>query len=110
MLFRSGELYHWKAFELREADARLVLVGCGPLFRNIGSGPARTARAQLWFASIYGKVPGPPWAPLKDGGWVYTEQHPGVQNGNSGWYGRVISRIHALCIPSHRRPRWNCDT
>ena len=35
------------------------------LFRNIGSGPSLTARAHLWFASIYGKVPRAPWAPQK---------------------------------------------
>jgi hypothetical protein len=33
------------------------------LIRIIASVPALTARAQLWFASIYGKVPRPSWYP-----------------------------------------------
>ena len=42
-------------------------------YANIVSGPSLTARAQLWFASIYGKVPPvPPWTPSKEGGGVYT--------------------------------------
>src|ERR1017187_9278925 len=46
---------------------------------HIVSGPSLTARAQLWFASIYGKAPRPPWALPKDGGWVYSESDLEVQ-------------------------------
>jgi hypothetical protein len=70
-----------------EAQHLPVLVSCGRAKVALGGAEDRLPEENMQRAGS------------KDGGWVYTEQDPGVQNGNSGSIDREPKLRHAPLQP-----------